>query len=253
MTASILCSSQSTSAQDGGLLDDLSKQLEQTTKPQNPPAANGQTPSNGQNALAGSELPGSELVQVNALMAQAAARLQAGQTDAPTHQFQQQAIDLLDQLLAQINRQQQSSSAQQRESESSASETMSAEERAQQLQASQPAGEGDQSQGNRPEGESQQGEQGQQNGAPDGGSRGAASGGNTPTGVAGPGSDRPIPEAPPLQALSQGVWGHLPERTRRELQAVNPEQYVPAYRRQIEAYYRRLAEQKRSNSSGGGK
>jgi hypothetical protein len=46
------------------------------------------------------------------------------------------------------------------------------------------------------------------------------------------------------------VWGDLPERQRREiLQLQPPEEFLPQYEVQIEAYFRRLAEDP-GNSSG---
>lgn len=39
------------------------------------------------------------------------------------------------------------------------------------------------------------------------------------------------------------VWGHLPARIREQLQSMGAEDFLPAYRELIEAYYRRLSEE----------
>lgn len=39
------------------------------------------------------------------------------------------------------------------------------------------------------------------------------------------------------------VWGHLPERVRDLMRSATIEEFLPQYERQIEAYYRRLAEE----------
>ncbi|MBX3423657.1 MAG: hypothetical protein KF752_19035 [Pirellulaceae bacterium] len=40
--------------------------------------------------------------------------------------------------------------------------------------------------------------------------------------------------------LQRGVWGHLPERVRSQLEARMVDQFLPSYRQQLEAYYRAL-------------
>jgi hypothetical protein len=42
--------------------------------------------------------------------------------------------------------------------------------------------------------------------------------------------------------LRKGIWGTLPERVRREMQTAPSQKFLPSYRRSIEEYYRRLAE-----------
>ena len=42
--------------------------------------------------------------------------------------------------------------------------------------------------------------------------------------------------------LLKEVWGHLPERVRRQMQSGSPEEVLPKYQKLIEEYYKRLAE-----------
>lgn len=44
-------------------------------------------------------------------------------------------------------------------------------------------------------------------------------------------------------ALQQSVWGHLPTRTRSQMQSRMVEEFLPSYRERIEAYYRALLEE----------
>jgi hypothetical protein len=45
-----------------------------------------------------------------------------------------------------------------------------------------------------------------------------------------------------LEDLLKEVWGHLPERVRRQMQSGTPEEVLPKYQKLIEEYYKRLAE-----------
>ena len=47
----------------------------------------------------------------------------------------------------------------------------------------------------------------------------------------------------PADLIKGDIWGHLPERTRGQLRATTPGQFLPAYREAISTYYRILAEQ----------
>ncbi|MCA9127279.1 MAG: hypothetical protein KDB22_09335 [Planctomycetales bacterium] len=42
------------------------------------------------------------------------------------------------------------------------------------------------------------------------------------------------------RALQQSVWGQLPQRVRRQMQSRMVEQFLPSYRKQIEAYFQAL-------------
>jgi hypothetical protein len=48
-----------------------------------------------------------------------------------------------------------------------------------------------------------------------------------------------------LRDVLRRHWGHLPEKLREELQNSLSEQFLPQYEKLIEAYYRRLAEERR--------
>jgi hypothetical protein len=45
-------------------------------------------------------------------------------------------------------------------------------------------------------------------------------------------------------AMLRQVWGHLPSRTREQIETPLSEQFLPKYEHLIEDYYRRLAEEK---------
>ncbi len=46
------------------------------------------------------------------------------------------------------------------------------------------------------------------------------------------------------ETLEKGTWGHLPERTRKQMQSNRSDRFLPKYRAQIEEYYRRLSREK---------
>ena len=47
-----------------------------------------------------------------------------------------------------------------------------------------------------------------------------------------------------MNQLVKEVWGHLPDKVRDQMQNVGVEQFLPKYEKLIEAYYKRLAEEK---------
>jgi hypothetical protein len=145
-------------------------------------------------------------------------RLRAG--DIPqARDSQQQTIDRLDDLIEKI----------QQASEQADNQTEVASERRQsKAQADSPAME-------------QQSEQDQKRELPERSDSTAIPGSGDP-GARGNIASGTIIAPRPAEALSRGVWGHLPERVRREIDAITTEQYHPKYRRLIEDYYRRLSE-----------
>lgn len=70
-------------------------------------------------------------------------------------------------------------------------------------------------------------------------------------------SGRDSPDAAPLDAadraaLVRRVWGDLPERQRNEiLQLQPPEEFLPKYELQIEAYFKRLSEPRSESAASG--
>jgi hypothetical protein len=58
-----------------------------------------------------------------------------------------------------------------------------------------------------------------------------------------PGGDHA--ELETMQHLIKEVWGHLPPKLREQLQSSSVEQFLPKYEQLIEAYYKRLAEDRR--------
>ena len=165
------------------------------------------------------------LKRAEELMLQASERIRLGKTNQDTQQLQIAAIQALDEWISQTEQQksEQRSEPQQIQPQSNARQ---AEQKKQES-------------GNDA---TKQDDGGEQQPASDGGKRSGSQSGNTPTSVAGEG-DSNEEAMLPSKVLSRGVWGHLPERMRRQLDAVSAEQYLPAYRRLIENYYRRLSEQ----------
>jgi hypothetical protein len=49
-------------------------------------------------------------------------------------------------------------------------------------------------------------------------------------------------ETADVKDLLRGIWGHLPDKLRDQMQASLSEQFLPKYERVIEEYYKRLAE-----------
>jgi hypothetical protein len=49
-------------------------------------------------------------------------------------------------------------------------------------------------------------------------------------------------ESTPPEELMKEAWGHLPERMREQMMQASSDEFLPEYREQLEAYFRRLAE-----------
>ena len=63
-----------------------------------------------------------------------------------------------------------------------------------------------------------------------------------------PGKDSPTAaETAAGRAAVAEIWGHLPVRIRRQLQSAGAVEFLPTYRKLIEDYYKRLAEDRDMN------
>ncbi|MEZ6136063.1 MAG: hypothetical protein R3C53_14275 [Pirellulaceae bacterium] len=167
-----------------------------------------------------SEQPANPLESVRQSMLIAAGYLQRGAVNAQTQQLQSDIVTRLDELIAQFDN---AASKQQHQQSREPSEQRSQnppQQDPQQAQATQttaqqpPANDVDASQ--------QQLQSG--------------------PGQVGPKAEALVELADP-QAMQQSVWGHLPERTRTQMQSRMVEQFLPSYRTQIEAYFKALLEQ----------
>jgi hypothetical protein len=58
------------------------------------------------------------------------------------------------------------------------------------------------------------------------------------------GAGQPAADSADVTRAVQDMWGHLPERYRRQVQNVDAVEFLPAYRTLIEDYYRRLSERR---------
>ncbi len=52
-----------------------------------------------------------------------------------------------------------------------------------------------------------------------------------------------------IEELAKQLWGHLPQRTREQMMQSFSEEFLPKYEREIEEYYRRLSEERRSEAA----
>jgi hypothetical protein len=43
--------------------------------------------------------------------------------------------------------------------------------------------------------------------------------------------------------VGRGIWGHLPDKVREQIDTLAIEEFLPSFEAMIEAYYRRLAEE----------
>lgn len=196
--------------------------------------------------------------QLLGLMEQAAEQLGAGVTGPPTQQVQQSIVSQLDGWLSRNGSGSQSSG-----SESRATEQQRPEPSASSAESSQADGEQSQQSGEQQEsgeagGEIGQGESadssGGDSGAPGGSESSAADpaeGGQGDEQVdagsgasAEPGRAADVDPNPSGGTATGGdVWGHLPPRVRDRVRSISPEDYLPQYRKAIEEYFKRIAEQ----------
>jgi hypothetical protein len=151
-------------------------------------------------------------------MHSAASMMQQGRSDEQTLKLQDEIVKRLDGLIQQLEQQdqsmQRSSQKKQQSQQSSSSEKQPPQAKPQSKQSQEKSD-------SSPE---------QGNDAADGpGSSGKQANANVRT------SDP--------AALQQNVWGHLPTRTRSQMQSRMVEEFLPSYRERIEAYYRALLEE----------
>ncbi|WP_153555900.1 hypothetical protein [Roseimaritima sediminicola] len=217
--------------------DDLLEGL--PTEPQPAPEARsaGQQPGDAQD---GGPRPGGEADALGAAyqaMQQAGRRLQRREEVPAAIDAQQQAIDALDALLEQLQQPsnqpeggeagEQASAAEQQPSEEAAEESSPADS------PSSPEA-GDSDAGDSEGGDSEAGD------SEEGGADPAAGDGGQTNEAGNRSAD--LDPAVLQRALQEGVWGHLPERVRQQLQAARPEEFHPRYRDAIIDYFRQLAQ-----------
>lgn len=163
-------------------------------------------------------------------MKEAEQLLAQGQADQNVVDAQQRAVQLLDELIkAQLQEQQ---SGQQSQTQQNQQQSRS------QQQSSEQTSELEQSQNQQ---QPEVSDQSDQQDASD-----ASAGDNTPNGRGEASEEQqPISAAgtvSPLNAAGQGIWGHLPQKTRGMLRAEIPTDYLPGYSKQISDYFKALAE-----------
>ncbi len=165
------------------------------------------------------------LTAVHSNMRSAAERLGRGLVGADTLQLQGSIVHQLDELIDQLDQQDPSQGSPQQNQQSSV---------AQRQPSSQSGGEQSPSasSGQTPSAGSQPGDEQRSESGPGGQGRGAQ---------AGTASEVAVDLADP-ERLQQNVWGQLPEQMRKQMQSRMVESFLPSYRPQIEAYFRKLLE-----------
>lgn len=198
-------------------------------------------PRNGAPPVSSGSAGGSPLAEAYRSMQTARAMLARGEVGQPAQAAQRRVVDLLDELIRATEAQQrapQQGTPQGGENGESDSQQTSSDQQStgdQSDAASQAAAQGD----GQPESEE---------GGDEAGETGA--GEATAAGEAGEGGEAAAPIVAAAGAgrtereAGQGVWGHLPERTRGMLRSGLPTEYLPQYAGQISEYFRALAEMK---------
>lgn len=225
-----------------GLLDLLSEPATEATaaEPQKTPGQAGtQIPRAGEdgsaaaaNFPADASLASHPLSMVHRSMRSAAERLGSGEVGPVTQRLQGDILQQLDSLIEQLRRQDSAESSPQPAQPSSVSQSQPAR-----MPTDEQASSAEQapSDGSQPEGEQQadNGQAGSGEGAQD-----------RPSQAGGAAADVAVDLADP-QRLQQDVWGQLPEQIRQQMQSRMVESFLPSYRPQIEAYFRKLLENER--------
>ncbi len=179
------------------------------------------------------------LAEVEAGMRIVSMRMRAKRDADRTRQLQRDVVLRLDDLIGQLEKQSSSSST---SAASSSQENSSAAQRSEQRPAANGSG-----QMPKPNGESRGDSQDKQaNSTPSGqaNNQPESKGGQPMDGRGGPGASSAGPRNVAVdlndpQALQRSAWGTLPERVREQMQSRMVERFLPAYRDEIEAYYRR--------------
>lgn len=228
----------------GGLLEGLDLGSDDGTIPTIPDASkNVKTPgsqdpdSNGQSSAAenGSSSNGfAGLAEAFESMRKAGQLLSAGQTDETVLDAQQRAVDLLDSLIkAREQADRQNASQQSQSTEQQAANQQGERQQQSSGPENQPTTAANDADQEEDAGDQSSEAEGNNAGASDNETE-ADRGGTAPVSAAG--------LASPLNAAGQGVWGHLPQKTRGMLRAEIPTDYLPRYSQQISDYFRALAE-----------
>ena len=151
----------------------------------------------------------------------AAGYLQKGVTNTQTQQLQANIVERLDDIIQQLEQSPPPNRSPREQQQTSTSQSQQAEQRQQQARTTKPPKTTGSDQAD------QSDEPGQPNGVPD----------DRPT--ARSSRSLAVDLADP-KLLQQSVWGQLPERVRQQMQSRMVEQFLPAYREQIEAYFQAL-------------
>ncbi len=188
------------------------------------------------------EAPGNPLIAVKQSMLIAAGWLQRGKADASTRQLQSDIVTRLDELIRQLEQSRKDNSPEEQQpQEQDRQDQQQQRQENQRLQSEQQqrAGSAERPPLPKPGEPSLQGKPmpGQSPDEP----------GGQPAGLQpaeGPGEQGPVAPAridlADPAALQEGVWGQLPEQVRKQMQSRMVDQFHPAYRRQIEAYFQAL-------------
>ncbi len=173
-------------------------------------------------------LTGNPLSMVHSSMRSAAERLGRGVVGPDTQKLQGDILHQLDALIEELQRQEPAESSPQPEQQSSTPQSQTSRMPTDEQSSSAGETPSDQSQS---EGERQ----------PDRGKADSGQGAQDRPSQAGGAAAVAVDLADPRR-LQQDVWGQLPEQMRKQMQSRMVESFLPSYRPQIEAYFRKLLE-----------
>lgn len=186
------------------------------------------------NLPAGSSLTSHPLSMVHRSMRSAAERLGSGVVGLGTQKLQGEILQQLDSLIDQLQQQDSAGSSPQSQQPSSTSQSQSSRMPTEEQASSAEQAPADDSQSD--------GKWQADNGQADSGQAGSGQGAqDRPSQAGGAAANVAVDLADP-QRLQQDVWGQLPEQMRKQMQARMVESFLPSYRPQIEAYFRKLLE-----------
>jgi hypothetical protein len=215
-----------------GMLDDLNRVPPPPSAPSSGSASPADVPSPITDASANRQAPNRLLSSLQKQMADVTQSLMMGRVNQDVTEKQVQIVDELDMLIQQLTSTASSAN-------SSRSKSMAAQRQQDQPSNAESVDDRVQNQNQN----SAQERSAESTGGETKKSDGETRAGNLPTGTSGDANLRPVnpDELRDLSQLNVDAWGELPAQVRKQVQALQTDRFLPAYRRAIEDYYRQLA------------
>lgn len=186
------------------------------------------------NPPAAASLTSHPLSMVHRSMRSAAERLGSGAVGPGTQKLQGDILQQLDSLIDQLQQQDSAESSPQPQQPSSSSRSQSSRMPTEEQASSTEQAPADDSQSD--------GRRQADRGQADSGQAGSGQGAQDRPSQAGGAAAKVAVDLADPQRLQQDVWGQLPEQMRQQMQSRMVESFLPSYRPQIEAYFRKLLE-----------